>query len=134
MRMSRTTLASLATALAVALLAPPAARADEAAGHYNLCVQFKREGKIPEAIAECQKAISARADYAAAHRSLGNLYRAQGNYELAAGEFEKTTKLQPKAYFEGIGAREPVAMKKRQTSPAKCEMVESRKGFARRLE
>ena len=66
MSMSRTTLAALAAVLAVALLAPPPARADEAAGHYNLCVQFKREGKVAEAIAECGKAISLRSDYAAA--------------------------------------------------------------------
>ena len=37
-----------------------------------------------------------RPDYAAAHLTLGNLYRGQGDYARAAGEYEKTVKLQPK--------------------------------------
>ena len=36
------------------------AQADDAAGHYNLAVQYKREGKITEAVAECQKALKLR--------------------------------------------------------------------------
>ena len=52
--------------VALVLLGPVVARADEAASHYNLALQFKREGKIPEAIAACEKAIAARKDYAAA--------------------------------------------------------------------
>ena len=81
-------------ALALALLGPRVARADEAAGHYNLALQYKREGKIPAAIGECEKAIKVRPDYAAAHFTLGNLYRAQGDYAKAAGEYETTVKLQ----------------------------------------
>ncbi len=83
-----------ALGLWTAPLAP--ARADEAAGHYNLALQYKREGKLADAIAECQKALQARPDYAAAHMTLGNLYRGQADYTRAAGEFEKAVKLQPK--------------------------------------
>ena len=90
------------TILAAALLpilllaAPRTARADDAATHYNLALQLKREGKVVEAIGECEKAISLRSDYASAHLTLGNLWRAQGNYQKAADEFEITVKLQPK--------------------------------------
>ena len=62
------------------MLLPGLAQADEAAGHYNLAVQYKREGKLTEAVAECQKAIQLRPNYAAAHMTLGSLYRAQKNY------------------------------------------------------
>src|SRR5450755_3338767 len=91
--MRRTTVIA---AFGLALLAPMVARADEAAGHYNLGLQYKREGKTAEAIAECQSAIKLRPDYAAAHATLGNLYRANGDYQKAAGEYEITVKLQPK--------------------------------------
>src|SRR5712671_6176707 len=94
--MARTNTAMGLLVLALALAAPRSARADEAAGHYNLGLQLKREGKLPEAIAECEKAIALRPDYAAAHLTLGNLWRAQGNYQKAAGEYEQTVKLQPK--------------------------------------
>ena len=58
--MSRTTPVAMTALLAVALLAPVAAHADEAAGHYNLAVQFKREGKITDAIASKRKSRSRR--------------------------------------------------------------------------
>src|SRR5258707_851500 len=61
-------------AVGLTVLAPRPARADEAAGHYTLALQYKREGKVPDAIAECQKALEIRPDYAAAHLTLGNLY------------------------------------------------------------
>src|SRR5437762_13841330 len=86
--------------LAVTVLAATSfagrARADEAAGHYNLGLQLKREGKTAEAIAEMEKAIKLRSDYAAAYLSLGNLWRAQGEYAKAATALEQAVKLQPK--------------------------------------
>src|SRR5436305_191823 len=84
---------------AVALLgvgAVGAARADEAADHYNLGLQLKRVGKVDEAIAEVEKAIVARPKYAAAHLTLGNLWRAKGDYAKAADEYEKTVGLESK--------------------------------------
>src|SRR5260221_6396022 len=45
-------LGTLGLTLALALVAPGPARADEAAGHYTLALQYKREGKVPDAIAE----------------------------------------------------------------------------------
>src|SRR5689334_19144282 len=86
------TVSFAALLLLLALGAP--ARADEAAGRYNLALQLKREGKLPQAIAECEKAIALRPDYAAAHLTLGNLWRSQGNYQKAATEYEATVKLQ----------------------------------------
>src|SRR4051812_13703049 len=82
--------------IGASLLPGRTARADEASGHYNLGLQLKREGKIPQAIAECEKALALRPDYAAAHLTLGNLWRAQGNYQKAAASYEATVKLQPK--------------------------------------
>ena len=76
--------------LAAGLAGPRLARADEAAVHYNLGLQLKRDGKVPDAIAEVEKAVALRPGYAAAHLTLGNLWRTQGNYERAAGEYEKT--------------------------------------------
>ena len=46
----------------VALLAARAWRGPtRPPGHYNLALQYKREGKLTEAVAECQKAIAAAA-------------------------------------------------------------------------
>src|SRR4051794_41805499 len=73
----------LAVTALVTMLAG-AARADEAADHYNLGLQLKHEGKNAEAIAEMEKAIKARSDYAAAYFSLGNLWRAPGGDAQAA--------------------------------------------------
>ena len=92
-RMKRTTTSA---ALVLALLLPGLARADDAAGHYNLALQHKREGKLTEAVAECQKAIPLRPNYAAAHMTLGSLYRTQKNYPGAVAEYEKVVKLEPK--------------------------------------
>ena len=83
--------------LAAAMLAGGArpAMADDAATHYNLGLQYKREGKIPDAIAEVEKALKLRPSYAAALFTLGNLWRAQGNYAKAAEQYEKVVKLEP---------------------------------------
>ena len=81
--MRRTTVIA---ALGLALLGSTPARADEAAGHYNLALQYKREGNTQAAIGECETAVKLRPDYAAAHFTLGNLYRAEGDYARAAGE------------------------------------------------
>ena len=69
------TAALAALLLAASFVAAGTARADEAAGHYNLGLQLKREGKIPQAIAACDKAITLRPVYAAAHLTLRNLWR-----------------------------------------------------------
>src|ERR1044071_2796396 len=95
-RVTRTTTSAALAAVAESLLGAGLARADEAAGHYNLCVQHKRENKLTEGVAECLKAIQLRSNYAAAHMTLGSLYRAQNNYAGAAAEYEKVVKLEPK--------------------------------------
>jgi len=74
-RVKRTTTSA---ALAVMLLVSGVARADQAADHYNQAVQFKREGKINEAIAECQKAIVVDPDF-------GNPYNDIGAYLIELG-------------------------------------------------
>ena len=71
---------TLIAVLGLALLGSVTARADEAAGHYNLALQHKREGNTSAAIGECETALKLRPDYAAAHFTLGNLYRGQGDY------------------------------------------------------
>ena len=80
----------------MALLGPGLARADEAADHYNLAVQYKREGKMTEAMAECLKAIPLRSNYAAAHMHAGQpLPRAE---QLPEGgrRVREGVKLEPK--------------------------------------
>ena len=69
------------------LLWSGAARGDEAATHYNLGLQLKRQGKTAAAIGEVEKAINLRPDYVAAHFTLGNLWRAQGDYDKARAAF-----------------------------------------------
>src|SRR5262245_48146735 len=95
-RVKRTTSSA---ALLLALLVPGLARADAAADQYNMCVQLKREAKIPQAVGACMKAIQLRSNYAAAHMTLGSLYRAQNNYKDAAAEYEKVVKLEPKDHL-----------------------------------
>ena len=95
-RVKRTTMLAALAVLTLALIGSGVAHADPAADQYNLAVQLKREGKIPEAIASCQKALSLRSNYAAAHRTLSSLYRAQGNYKQAVVELEATLKIEPR--------------------------------------
>src|SRR4051794_7679901 len=71
------------------------AHADDAATHYNMGLQLKRQGKLAEAINEVEKAIELRSDYAAAHFTLGNLWRAQGDLPKAAKSLERAVELQP---------------------------------------
>ena len=80
--------ARLALLLGAGLLAAgpaPAAQADEAAVHYNMALQLKRQGKIPEAIGEAEKAVKLRSDYGAAYFTLGNLWRAAGRLPQGGG-------------------------------------------------
>jgi hypothetical protein len=69
--------ALIATSLLFALWLTPT-WADDAATHYNMGLQLKRQGKISDAIVEVEKAIQLRSDYGAAHFTLGNLWRTQG--------------------------------------------------------
>ena len=72
-------------------------RADEAAGHYNLALQYKREGKVPDAIAECEKAIQLRLELrGGAHDARQPLPRDRATTPKAAAEYEKVVKLEPK--------------------------------------
>src|SRR5262245_29327043 len=95
-RMMRRTTVTATFGVLLALASSSPARADEAANHYTLALQYKRVGRTAEAITECERAIALRADYAAAHLTLGNLYRAQNDYARAVTSFEKAVKLQPK--------------------------------------
>ena len=90
---TRTSAALFGFGFAVTLLVPALAKADDAAGHYNLCVQYKREAKISDAVAACKKALQLRPNYAAAHMTLGSLYRGQKNYPAAAAEYEQVVNI-----------------------------------------
>jgi superkiller protein 3 len=84
-----------AAALGTLVLGAGAAGADEAATHYNMALQLKRQGKTAEAITEVKKAIRARPKYAAAFFTLGNLERAQANYDGAVKAYTESLNLEP---------------------------------------
>ena len=84
-RVKRTTTSAALAALAVALARPGPGARRRGGRALQPGVQHKREGKLTEAVAECQKAIQLRSNYAAAHMTLGSLYRAQNNYAEGGG-------------------------------------------------
>src|SRR3569833_4683859 len=78
-RMRKRTGTSLAAlGLASLLFSSRGAFADDAANHNNAGLALKREGKVPEAIAEVEKALAIRPKNAASHFPLGNQWRAKG--------------------------------------------------------
>jgi len=78
-------------AFLAALLAGGVVRADDAAVHYNMGLQLKRQGKTPEALVEMKNAVQLRPDYAAAWFTLGTLYRMEGELDNAAQALLKVT-------------------------------------------
>ena len=87
--MTRTQVTLSFAALLAGLLAGGAVRADDAAAHYNMGLQLKRQGKTAEAIAEIKQAIQLRPKYAAAWVTLGTLYRTEGDLDNAAQALQK---------------------------------------------
>lgn len=83
-------------ALALAILLPGAALADQASAHYHKALALKRQGKVDQAIGELKKALEQREDYAAAHYSIGVLYRQKNEHSKALFHLEKAVRSEPK--------------------------------------
>jgi Flp pilus assembly protein TadD len=64
--------------------------------HRNLGNVWMRAGRLPEAVAEFQRAIAIKPDYAEAHSDLATTLQKGGRMPEAAGEFEATLKIDPR--------------------------------------
>jgi protein O-GlcNAc transferase len=73
------------------------ANADRASTLYRQAIAYKKQGKIPQAIAKLKDALQERSNYAAAHRSLGILYRRLKKYPKATYHLEQAAKLEPQS-------------------------------------
>jgi tetratricopeptide (TPR) repeat protein len=62
---------------------------DYAAAHCNLGAALRRQGKVPEAIAEYREAIRLRPDHAEAHCNLGLILRQERHFREALDELRK---------------------------------------------
>ncbi|HYV49531.1 MAG TPA: tetratricopeptide repeat protein [Myxococcaceae bacterium] len=67
----------------------------DAEAHYNLGVILMREGNVPGAMTEYDRAIAADPSHARAHNNLGVALDSQGNHKKAADEFRKALKSDP---------------------------------------
>jgi len=61
----------------------------------NLGILLFKEGRYDDAIKECTKAVSLRADHPSAHFHLGNAYYAKMWWEEAMVEYERVFQLDP---------------------------------------
>src|SRR5687768_11533784 len=84
-----------AVVLAVCLLAPVAARADESEAHYSLCLSHKKAGKLEDAERECRIALQKRSDNVSAIYTLGTLLRAKNQLDEALKNFRIVKELEP---------------------------------------
>jgi foldase protein PrsA len=87
--------------------------------------ELRFRGKIPEAIAEYQKAIAENPTNAYLHVFLGDAYRSAGKNELALSEYENAIKLEggnPELYlilgkaYESLGQKDMAALQYRKAS------------------
>jgi len=64
-------------------------------GFNNLGVTLKEQGKLEEAIAAYNKALSLKPDYAEAYNNMGNALKEQGKLEEAIAAYNKALSLKP---------------------------------------
>lgn len=78
----------------------------EAKVSYNKAVQAHLAGKLPQAIAEYQDALTLNPEFSQAHCNLGLIFNQQHNYAKALSEFRKALAINPKdaITYNGIGA------------------------------
>ncbi|MBI4785495.1 MAG: tetratricopeptide repeat protein [Chloroflexi bacterium] len=72
------------------------------ATHTTMGIQYAKEGKLDQAIAEFKKAIELDPTNPSYHRNLGSAYYAQGKFNDAVAAFEQAIKLNPR-YGEAYG-------------------------------
>ncbi|HEX9458066.1 MAG TPA: tetratricopeptide repeat protein [Thermoanaerobaculia bacterium] len=73
--------------------APAAAKADPAVAAYNEGAELANAGKVPEAIAKLEEAVTAKPDLTAGYESLAKLYLRNKNYDKAIDRANKTLEI-----------------------------------------
>src|SRR5216684_1147103 len=76
-----------------AAAAPAAAKADPAVAAYNEGAELANAGKVPEAIAKLEEAVTAKPDLTAGYESLAKLYLRNKNYDKAIDRANKTLEI-----------------------------------------
>jgi len=95
--MMRRFLAILAVLGSCIILGPAdvQAKSDEAIRRNNYGAELVKQGRLPEAIAEFQRAVELDPNYVAAQRNLGYAYDRQGKVEEAVTAYRKAIELEP---------------------------------------
>jgi tetratricopeptide (TPR) repeat protein len=73
-----------------------ASKADQASYHSNLGTVFQAQGKIEEATACYERALTLAPDLAEIHFNLGNIFQSQNKLNQAIGCYQRALSLQPK--------------------------------------
>ena len=73
--------------------AAPAAKADPAVAAYNEGAELANAGKIPEAIAKLEEAVTAKPDLTAGYEALAKLYLRNKNYDKAIDRANKSLEI-----------------------------------------
>ena len=68
---------------------------DDANNHYEQGRIYQRQGRLDDAIAEFQEAISIKPNYAEAHNNLGVTYQFQNRFDEAIAEFQQAISINP---------------------------------------
>lgn len=78
---------------ATSAAAPGAAKADPAVAAYNEGAELANAGKIPEAIAKLEEAVTAKPDLTAGYEALAKLYLRNKNYDKAIDRANKSLEI-----------------------------------------
>lgn len=78
---------------ATSAAAPAAAKADPAVAAYNEGAELANAGKIPEAIAKLEEAVTAKPDLTAGYEALAKLYLRNKNYDKAIDRANKSLEI-----------------------------------------
>ena len=73
--------------------AAPAAKADPAVAAYNEGAELANAGKVPEAIAKLEEAVTAKPDLTAGYEALAKLYLRNKNYDKAIDRANKSLEI-----------------------------------------
>jgi tetratricopeptide (TPR) repeat protein len=76
-----------------AAAAPAAAKADPAVAAYNEGAELANAGKVPEAIAKLEEAVTAKPDLTAGYEALAKLYLRNKNYDKAIDRANKVLEI-----------------------------------------
>ncbi|HDN79272.1 MAG TPA: tetratricopeptide repeat protein [Chloroflexi bacterium] len=75
--------------------ATPTPQAPSAEDHIEKGIEYARQGKLDEAVAEFKEAIRLEPDNAKAHYNLGLVYDKQGQFDQAIAEYKEAIRLDP---------------------------------------